>query len=166
MDPGRLAYGWPALLVILFVVSITYIILDPSFTSWYQAGIEMGNTDLTPVLDYLNLLWEIYPIPFLLALIIWGIVMGMGYCPSPGRISLAWLIIISVLIAILLSYITIDPIITYYANISLQISPLYSTALSFVQLIWYAYPYPVTIATIIWAFVQSVSSEQNTYYDY
>ncbi len=164
MDPGRFAYGWPALLVIFFVVSITYIILDPAFTSWYQGGIEMNNADLTPVLDYLDLLWEIFPIPFFLSLIIWGIVMGMGYSPSPGRIALAWILIITILIAILLAYITIDPIVTYYSSISLQISDLYSTAIRFVSLVWYAYPYPVTIALLIWAFVQSVSSEQNTEY--
>ena len=164
MEPGRMAYGWPALLTILFVVMISYIILAPAFTSWYEAGIGMANAQLTPVLDYLNLLWGIFPVPFFLSLVIWGIVMGMGYSPSPGRIALAWIVEIAIIIAILLGYITVDPIVTYYSGISLQVSTLFSTAVNFARTIWYAYPYPVTIGVIIWGFIQSVSSEQNTEY--
>ncbi|MDE2524618.1 MAG: hypothetical protein O0X96_05765 [Methanocorpusculum sp.] len=163
MAEGRMAYGWIAMLIIIFVVSVTYILFDPAIKTMYEAGIQL-NPDLVGVMDYLNLLWTWFPLAFILALLVWGINMGIGNSPRPDRIVLGWLLIIVCLFAILAAYVSLDSIVTMLIDWGYQINTTFGGALSTIRIMWYNYPYPVTIAVIIWAFIQSVSSESNSYY--
>ena len=45
MAEGRMAYGWPAMLAIIFVVSLLYILLDPFVNGMYEAALQI-NTSL------------------------------------------------------------------------------------------------------------------------
>lgn len=163
MAEGRMAYGWIAMIVIIFVVSVTYILFDPAIKTLYEAGIQL-NTDIIPVMDFLNLLWTWFPLAFIIGILVWGINMGIGNSPRPDRIILAWLIIIVCILAIIAAYVSLDTMVTSLISWGYQISDAFGAALSTIKIMWYNYPYPVMIGVIIWAFVQSVSSEQNTYY--
>lgn len=163
MAEGRMAYGWPAMLAIIFVVSLLYILLDPFVNGMYEAALQI-NTSLHGILDYMNLLWTWMPLAFAFGLILWAVNMSMGNSPRADRILFGWFVVIILNVVILAGYMGIDPLIGWMFAWSQQISDVFSGSLNTLQIVWANYPYPVTIGALIWAYIQSVSSEQNTYY--
>ena len=87
MAEGRMAYGWPAMLAIIFVVSLLYILLDPFVNGMYEAALQI-NTSLHGILDYMNLLWTWMPLAFAFGLILWAVNMSkQPACrPDPLRV--------------------------------------------------------------------------------
>lgn len=163
MAEGRMAYGWPALFILIFVISLMYILLDPFVGSVYEAGLQL-NAELQPILDYLNLLWTWLPLAFAFALIIWAVNMAIGNSPRPDRILFGWFLVVILIVVIMTGYLGMDPVISSIIGWAEQINDTFATSLNTLSIAWRNYPYPVTIGVLVWAYIQSVSSEQNTYY--
>lgn len=160
---SRMAYGFVAMLIVIFVFFVPYALISPAWDTWYLMGIEM-NSDLAGTLGFIDIVWSLLPFAVIIAVVIWGIVAGMGSATNPGRVCLGWLVVLAALCAIMLAYVTADPIVINFYAMGIAAGGAFEPVVEFLMMMWHGYPIPCIFAVLIWAVVQSIATEPNTEY--
>jgi hypothetical protein len=159
---SRIAYGFISLVVIIGIFALCYIILNPLMASLYAVGQQL-TPELIKMLDFLQIAWNVLPLAVLISVAMWAVVAGMGNATNPGRICIAWLIVLSSIILMMIGYVSLGPLFETILNM-VESAGFFPPATNFAKLVWYNYPIPLLIVILLWAFVQSIFTEPNTEY--
>jgi len=160
---SRIAYGFLSMIIIIFVFAIVYIIINPAFDTWIEISSQL-NPDLADTVSFMTIAWDLLPLGLIISLIIWGVLAGMGAASNPGRVAFGWLVLVAALNGMMLGYVTVDPVIQSLSSVGLQAGGMFSPVVSFLQMMWQAYPIPAFFGLLIWTFAQSLATEPNTEY--
>ncbi len=160
---SRIAYGFLSMLIIIFVFAVAYILINPAFETWIEIGLQI-NTDLVDTVNFIGITWDLLPLGLVISLIIWGVLAGMGAATNPGRVVFGWLLLLASINCMLAGYVTVDPIVESLVAIGTGIGGVFAPVISFLHMMWIAYPIPVVFAILIWTFAQSLATEPNTEY--
>lgn len=158
---ARMGYGWVAIIACLAVWSIAYIATNPAMAAMYASAQSMELAALSAV-EFVRTMWQVMPLAVVIGVAVWGLLAGMGTATSPWRVIMAWMIMLVVQLMIMTGYIGLD---TLFEQIFLMIqNPVMLPAAEFIRMIWHAYPIPLDIGLLLWAFVQSIAQESTQIY--
>lgn len=160
---SRIAYGFLSMIIIIFVFSVAYLMITPAFDTWVEISSQLS-PEIEDTIGFINIAWDLLPLAMIISLIIWGTLAGMGSATNPGRLAFGWLVLIAAINGMMVGYITVDPILQSLFQIGLSMAGIFSPVISFIQMIWMAYPIPVVFALLAWTFAQSLATEPNTEY--
>ena len=160
---SRIAYGFLSMIIIIFVFSVAYLMITPAFDTWVEISSQLS-PEIEDTIGFINIAWDLLPLAMIISLIIWGVLAGMGAASNPGRVAFGWLVLVAALNGMMLGYVTVDPVIQSLSSVGLQAGGMFSPVVSFLQMMWQAYPIPAFFALLIWTFAQSLATEPNTEY--
>ena len=151
------------MIIIIFVFSVAYLMITPAFDTWVEISSQLS-PEIEDTIGFINIAWDLLPLAMIISLIIWGALAGMGSATNPGRLAFGWLVLIAAINGMMLGYVTVDPVIQSLSSVGLQAGGIFSPVVSFLQMMWQAYPIPAFFALLIWTFAQSLATEPNTEY--
>lgn len=158
---ARMGYGWVAIIACLGVWAIAYIACNPAMAAMYASAQSLELAAMSAV-EFIRTIWQVLPLAVLIGVATWGLVAGMGSATTPWRVVMAWLIMLMVQLIMVTAYLGLD---TLFEQIYLMVdNPVMQPAADFCRMVWHAYPIPLDIGLMLWAFVQSIAQESTQVY--
>lgn len=158
----RASFGLIASFVIFFAFFIVYALVSPAWDSWYMMAIEQNSEKLAHPLNFLNICWQLLPLAVLLITILWYVVAGLGEAANPGKLLLAIIVLTLALIAMMLLYVSFDPIISSWSTLAGTYAGMFAGIIGIIQIVWYNYCIPLFFAVLVWVGAIAISTEAET----
>ena len=158
----RASFGLMASLIIFFAFFIVYALVSPAWDTWYAMAFEANSENLAHPLNFLNICWQLLPLAVLLLTILWYVVAGLGEAANPGKLLLAIIILILALMAMMLLYVSFDPIISSWSTLAGTYAGIFAGIINIIQIVWYNYCIPLFFAVLIWVGAIAISTEAET----
>lgn len=158
---ARMGYGWVAIIACLGVWAIAYIATNPAMAAMYASAQSMQLPALDTI-EFIRTMWQVMPLAVVIGVAVWGLLAGMGTATSPWRVIMAWMIMLIIELMMMTGYLGLDNL---FEQIYLMISnPVFQPAADFARMVWHAYPIPLSIGFLLWAFTQSIAQESTQIY--
>lgn len=158
----RISFGIIAAFVIFFAFFIVYALVSPAWDMWYEMILQGGSQQVLHPTQFLNFVWQLLPLVVLFLTLLWLIVAGMGEAANPGKLLLGIVVLIGGLCAMMLLYVTCDPIISDWAGLAAGYAGIFTPIISLVSIVWYNYSIPMFFAVLVWCAALAVSTEAET----
>lgn len=158
----RISFGIVAAFVLFFAFTIVYSLVSPAWDTWYQMILQEGSVRVLHPTQFLNFVWELLPLAVLCLTILWLIVAGMGEAANPGKLLLGIIVLVTGLCAMMLLYVTCDPIISDWAALAGAYAGIFAPVIGLIQTVWYNYSIPMVFAILIWCAALAISTEAET----
>lgn len=158
----RISFGIIAALIIFLGFFLVYSLISPVWDSWYEMALSANSPKLLNPANFLNFAWQLLPLACLIFTLLWLVVAGMGEAANPGKLLLGIIVLITGLLAMMLLYITCDPIISDWASLAGNYAGMFAPIISIVSTVWYNYCIPMVFALIIWVTSLAISTEAET----
>ena len=158
----RISFGIVAAFVLIFAFFMVYALVSPAWDMWFEAAMQSGNEALLFPTQFLNFAWELLPLVVLLLTLLWLIVAGLGEAANPGKLLLGIIVLIGGMCAMMLLYVTCDPIISDWVTIAGSYAGIFAPIISTITIVWYNYSIPMFFAVLIWCVALAISTEAET----
>lgn len=158
----RISFGLIAGFVIFFAFFIVYALVSPAWDTWYDMILQGGSQQVLHPTQFLNFAWQLLPLAVLFLTLLWLIVAGMGEAANPGKLLLGIIVLMGGMCAMMLLYVTCDPIISDWAALAAGYAGIFTPIISLVSIVWYNYSIPMFFAVLVWCAALAISTEAET----
>lgn len=158
----RISFGIIAAFVIFFGFYIVYSLISPVWDTGYEMALSANSAQLLHPVNFLNTAWNLLPLAVLFLTLLWLVVAGMGEAANPGKLLLGMVVLVAGLFAMLMLYVTADPIVSDWVGLAGSYAGIFAPVISVISIVWYNYSIPMVFALLIWNAALAISTEAET----